>query len=92
MRIDHQHTKKIAATTTKRYRVAPNVLVRPRSPAGPVANRRDRLAHVGTAISTPHRKIAPMMNEPITDAITAFGAPTRGFRVSSARVDALSNP
>ena len=29
---------------------------------------------LGTAISTPHRKIAPMMNDPITDARTAFGA------------------
>ena len=33
-----------------------------------------------------------MTNDPITDAITAFGAPTRGFRVSSASVDAVSNP
>ena len=46
----------------------------------------------GTAISTPHRKIAPMMNAPITDASTAFGASCRGLRVSSASVDAVSNP
>ena len=46
----------------------------------------------GTAISTPHRKIAPMMNAPITDASTAFGASWRGLRVSSASVDAVSNP
>ena len=46
----------------------------------------------GTAISTPHRKIAPMMKAPITDASTAFGASCRGFLVSSASVDAVSNP
>ena len=33
-----------------------------------------------------------MTNAPITDAITAFGASTRGFRVSSASVEAVSKP
>src|SRR5919204_4309255 len=38
------------------------------------------------------RKTAPITNAPITDAITAFGASRRGSLVSSARVDAVSNP
>ena len=92
VRIDMQHTK-IAATTTNRYRVAPNVDITPSiTCCGPVANEATASPMSGTAISTPHRKIAPMTNEPITDAITAFGAPTRGFRVSSASVDAVSKP
>ena len=33
-----------------------------------------------------------MMNAPITAASTAFGASCRGLRVSSASVDAVSNP
>ena len=46
----------------------------------------------GMAINTPHRKIAPMTNAPITDPSTAFGASDRGLRVSSASVEAVSNP
>ena len=33
-----------------------------------------------------------MMNAPITEPITAFGASVRGLRVSSANVEAVSKP
>ena len=59
---------------------------------GPVAKELTASPMLGTAIRTPQRKIAPITNDPITEAMTAFGAPARGFRVSSARVDAVSNP
>ena len=47
---------------------------------------------LGTATSTPHRKIAPITNAPATEPSTAFGASCLGLRVSSASVDAVSNP
>ena len=47
---------------------------------------------LGMAMRVAHRKMAPMMNAPITEASTALGASRRGSRVSSASVDAVSNP
>ena len=46
----------------------------------------------GIAMIVEYRKIAPMMNAPMTAARTARGASRRGFLVSSARVLAVSNP
>ena len=46
----------------------------------------------GIAIRSAHRNTAPMMNAPITAASTAFGPSCRGLCVSSASVDAVSNP
>ena len=84
---------KIAADTTSRYSVVPawvmtSAMIVPGDVASPAASS----AMLGAAINTPHRKIAPITNAPITDASTAFGASARGFRVSSARVDAVSKP
>src|SRR5438552_4151050 len=91
VRIDMQHTK-MAADTTSRYRVdRPFDSTASMMVCGP-ANPDTALPRSGTAISTPHRKMAPMMNAPITEASTAFGASRRGSRVSSAKVDAVSNP
>ena len=59
--------------------------------AGP-ANAATASAMFGTAISTPHRKITPITNAPATAPSTAFGASVLGLRVSSASVDAVSNP
>src|SRR5207248_5872047 len=90
VRIAMQQTK-IAADTTSRY-----VVVRPLDNTsemivwGP-ANPATALLILGTAIRTPHRKITPITNAPITEARTAFGASRRGFRVSSASVLAVSN-
>src|SRR6266568_9522887 len=82
VRMDMQHTK-MAAETTNRYRVErpldktlSMMACGPKNP--PTASLR-----FGTAMSTPHRKMAPMMNAPITEASTAFGASRRGSRVSS---------
>ena len=41
---------------------------------------------------TPQRKTTPITNAPATDASTALGASRFGLWVSSARVDAVSNP
>ncbi len=59
--------------------------------AGP-ANPATASAMFGTAMSNPQRKIAPITNAPATAPSTAFGASDRGFRVSSASVEAVSNP
>src|SRR6266699_895012 len=93
--IDMQQMK-IAADTTKRYTVA-NADERFSSMMfwGPMALGM-ALATValrsGTAIRVPHRKIAPMMSAPSRDMMTARGASRRGSLVSSASVDAVSNP
>ena len=49
-------------------------------------------AGLGMAIKVPQRKMAPMTNAPMIDAMTALGASRRGSFVSSARVEAVSNP
>ena len=59
---------------------------------GPVVSEVAAAFRFGIAISVPHRKIAPMMSAPTIDPITAFGASLRGSFVSSASVDAVSNP
>ena len=46
----------------------------------------------GTAMSSPHRKIAPITKAPATEPSTALGASCRGLWVSSASVEAVSNP
>ena len=84
---------KIAAETTSRYNVVPAwVMTSPMIVPGDVASPFASSAMFGAAIKTPQRKIAPITNAPITDARTAFGASARGFLVSSASVDAVSNP
>src|SRR5207248_8606575 len=50
------------------------------------------VAMFGMPSSIAYRKIAPITNAPITDAITALGASVRGLFVSSESVDAVSKP
>lgn len=85
-----QHTK--IAATTNRYTVAKAlekfasmIWAGPQNP--PMASLKS-----GIAISVAHRKMAPMTKAPITEPSTALGASLRGSFVSSARVDAVSNP
>jgi hypothetical protein len=59
---------------------------------GGLANPATASPMSGTAIRTPHRKTAPMMKAPITEARTAFGPSCLGLCVSSASVEAVSNP
>ena len=47
---------------------------------------------LGTATRTPHRKIAPITKAPATEPSTALGASCLGLWVSSASVEAVSNP
>src|SRR6266511_2400033 len=91
VRMDMQHTK-MAAETTSRYSVDRPFDRTLSMMAGGLANPATASFRFGTAIRTPHRKMAPMMNAPITEASTALGASRRGSRVSSASVDAVSNP
>src|SRR4051812_45849415 len=92
VRIDMQHTK-IAADTISRYRVEPKLdMTDSITCCGPVANEVTAAPMSGTAMRTPQRNTAPITNAPITEPSTALGASTRGLRVSSARVDAVSNP
>src|SRR5579864_4104854 len=46
----------------------------------------------GMPSSIAYRKMPPMTNAPMTEPMTAFGASTRGFFVSSDSVDAVSKP
>ena len=91
VRIARQQTK-IAAETTNRYRVEPKEVmtlsITVCAPKKPVTAS----FMFGTAISTPHRKMAPITKAPTTEARTALGASRLGSRVSSPRVDAVSNP
>ena len=43
-------------------------------------------------MSSAHRKIAPMTNAPITEPMTALGRLAARIFVSSASVEAVSNP
>src|SRR5437762_3074251 len=91
VRMAMQHTK-MAADTTNRYtverpfdRTESMMVPGPKKPAM-------ALFRFGIAISVPHRKTTPMRNAPTTDPNTALGASCRGSRVSSASVEAVSNP
>src|SRR6266567_3423622 len=86
-----QHTK-IAAETTSRYTVA-NALEKFAwmMVCGPAMVGMN-FEVLGIAMSVPHRKIAPMTNAPMMEAMTALGASRLGSLVSSERVEAVSNP
>src|SRR5436309_3977659 len=89
--IARQQMKMAAATTTRYvvaralFRLASMIVCGPNSPV-------TAFFRSGMAISVPHKKKAPMMNAPVIEARTALGASLLGSRVSSARVDAVSNP
>src|SRR5437588_13076835 len=89
--IERQQTK-IAAETTSRKTVE-NALLKLAlmMSAGPKLFEM-ATCKSGIASKQAKRNTAPMMNAPITDASTAFGASVRGLRVSSARVEAVSKP
>ena len=90
-RIDRQQTK-IAAETTNRYRVAkPVEKLASMICAGPHAFFTAK-PRCGIATSVPSRNTPPMMNAPITENRTAFGAARRGSLVSSDSVEAVSKP
>src|SRR5271170_7078103 len=78
-RIDRQQTK-IAAETTKRYRVAnPVEKFASMICAGPYPSF-TAVPRFGMATSTPTRNTPPMMKAPITENRTALGAFRRGSR------------
>src|SRR5271170_2541649 len=90
-RMDRQQTK-IAAETTKRYRVAnPVEKLASMICAGPHAFFTAK-PRWGIATSVPSRNTPPMMNAPITEYNTALGAARRGSLVSSDSVEAVSKP
>ena len=89
--IERQQTK-IAAETTSRNTVE-NAL--PKFASMMFAGPKPPLIaapRFGIASRQAKRNTAPITNAPITEASTAFGASVRGLRVSSASVDAVSNP
>src|ERR1700734_2379191 len=90
-RIDRQQTK-IAADTTNRYKVAKPVEKFASMTSAGVHPSFTAVPRLGIATSVPTRNTPPMMNAPITENSTALGAARRGSRVSSASVDAVSNP
>src|SRR5256885_14163602 len=87
--IDRQQTK-IAAATTSRNTVEKAF---PKFASMICAGPQPSLIAVfrsGIPSSIAYRKTAPITNEPITEAITAFGASVRGLFVSSDSVEAVS--
>src|ERR1700691_5304797 len=91
-RMDRQQTK-IAAETTNRYRVANAVeKLAVMTCAGFQPSPEVAVCRFGMATSAPSRNTPPMMNAPITEKSTAFGAARRGSLVSSASVEAVSKP
>src|SRR3981081_976935 len=91
-RIDRQQTK-IAAETTKRYRVAkPVEKLASMTWAGFQPRPDVAVCRFGIATSVPSRKTPPITNAPITEYRTALGAARRGFLVSSASVAAGAHP
>src|SRR5258707_5044326 len=91
-RIDRQQTK-IAEEPKNRYRVAkPVEKLASMTWAGFQPRPDVAVCRFGIATSVPSRKAPPITKAPITEYRTALGAARRGFRVSSASVDAVSKP